>query len=63
MRLKLIPKIPWWLLHRVLGLNDKRYATRHLRDWEYVPLSRLGYALGWSFWIIIAAMVLFLVWR
>jgi hypothetical protein len=61
--LKLIPKIPCWLLYCALNLHSKRYATRRLRDWEHVPMSRLGYALGWSFWISMAVMVLFLICR
>jgi hypothetical protein len=59
--LKLIPRIPWWLLYCVFKLHEKAYATSRLRDWEYVPMSRLGYVVGWLCWAGLAITVFLLV--
>lgn len=62
---KFLAVLPWWLLGRLIGLDkvEKQYDYRTLRGYLAAPLSRKGYVIGWSCWILLLAGVGLTLWR
>ena len=63
--LKIAAVIPWWVVGRLIGLDkvEKQYDYRTLRGYLAAPLSRKGYVIGWSCWILLLAGVGLTLWR
>ena len=57
--LKLIAVIPWWVVARLGRMDkyDRDYDWRTIQGWLIAPLSRIGYVIGWSCWLVLLAAI------
>jgi len=53
--------LPWWIFYCALNLHHKAYDTRTMSGWLKVRHRPIVYIIGWSFWVLVAAGVWWLV--
>jgi hypothetical protein len=62
--LRIIPRIPLWLLARVLRMHTwsvyKHYDVRTLNGWMWKPCTRKALFFGWCCWLMMLAGIILL---